>query len=236
MKFNCTETAEATATVTVVDTKSSTELKSKNAKKSKRKTIKFKFRAMMKKPKVLGDDSDVASVVHPVGTAPSARTDGSALPIGHSEPTDSSPAVDSDETHISGSLSPPTLPMDVDIDPVVSKTSNTPEDALPTQSVLDHKNNNINNAPKQMQQRQQHKLSKCDYVARNQLFYRFMQWMYTDFINNIISVCFYATEVEGRGTDVLYFRKPLWSRIVMKGKAQLESNFVPVILLFFYTQ
>ena len=72
------------------------------------------------------------------------------------------------------------------------------------------------------------KLSKCTSLARQQLFYRFMQWVYSDFINSLLSVCFYATEVEGRGSDVHYYRKPLWARIVRRGKMQLFNNFMPV--------
>jgi hypothetical protein len=65
-------------------------------------------------------------------------------------------------------------------------------------------------------------------LALQQVFYKFMEWVYSDFVNNLIAVCFYATEAEGRGSEVLYYRKPVWSRIVQLGKQQLVQNFVPV--------
>lgn len=71
-----------------------------------------------------------------------------------------------------------------------------------------------------------------------QIFYCFMEWVYCEFINPLIAANFYATEVEGRGAEVLYYRKPVWARIVQRGKEQLCNNFVPVrftiIVLFFY--
>lgn len=65
-------------------------------------------------------------------------------------------------------------------------------------------------------------------VAQQQLFYTFLQWVYAEVVNSLIAVCFYVTEAEGRGAEVLYYRKPLWARIVRLGKQQLVQNFVPV--------
>ena len=73
-----------------------------------------------------------------------------------------------------------------------------------------------------------HSASRCDSLAALQLFYRFMDWVYNDFVNPLLAANFYATEVEGRGAEVLYYRKAVWARIVQRGKQQLCSNFVPV--------
>jgi len=70
--------------------------------------------------------------------------------------------------------------------------------------------------------------SRSESLASMQVFYRFMEWVYSDFINPLLAANFYATEVEGRGAEVLYYRKPVWARIVQRGKQQLCNNFVPV--------
>ena len=77
-----------------------------------------------------------------------------------------------------------------------------------------------------------HSASRCDSLAVSQLFYRFMDWVYNDFVNPLLAANFYATEVEGRGAEVLYYRKAVWARIVQRGKQQLCSNFVPVSQCF----
>ena len=73
------------------------------------------------------------------------------------------------------------------------------------------------------------KISKSFYYCKEQLFYQFMYWIYDDFINSIIASCFYATEVEGRGSEVLYYRKPIWASIVQRGQHQLVDNFIQVL-------
>lgn len=75
--------------------------------------------------------------------------------------------------------------------------------------------------------------SRAASMAQMQLFLTFMNWLYAEFVNSLIAACFYATEVEGRGAEVLFYRKPLWARIVNKGKIQLFRNFVPVRLHHF---
>ncbi len=75
--------------------------------------------------------------------------------------------------------------------------------------------------------------SRSDSLAALQLFYRFMDWVYNDFVNPLLAANFYATEVEGRGAEVLFYRKAVWARIVQRGKQQLCSNFVPVSCLHF---
>ena len=63
--------------------------------------------------------------------------------------------------------------------------------------------------------------ARSDSLATLQIFYRFMDWVYSDFINPLLAANFYATEVEGRGAEVLYYRKHVWARIVKRGKQQL---------------
>lgn len=60
----------------------------------------------------------------------------------------------------------------------------------------------------------------------SQIFYRFMFWLYSEFINPLLSSCFYATEAEGCGSQVLFYRKPIWSAIVRRGQKQLQQNFI----------
>jgi hypothetical protein len=58
--------------------------------------------------------------------------------------------------------------------------------------------------------------------------HRFMFWLYSEFINPLLSSCFYATEAEGCGSKVLFYRKPVWSEIVRRGQKQLQQNFIQV--------
>jgi hypothetical protein len=69
---------------------------------------------------------------------------------------------------------------------------------------------------------------------REQVFYRFMIWLFNDFVNALVSVCFYATEAEGKGNETLFFRKPIWSELMKKGLKQMENNFMPVRIFCYY--
>ena len=59
-----------------------------------------------------------------------------------------------------------------------------------------------------------------------------MTWLFNDFINALVSVCFYVTEAEGKGNETLFFRKPVWSELVKRGLKQMENNFMPVRELY----
>eukprot|EP01038_Epipyxis_sp_PR26KG_P014927 gene14927-20079_t len=72
------------------------------------------------------------------------------------------------------------------------------------------------------------KLSKKQYAIREQLFLKFMFWVFDEFINPILSACFYCTEAQDKGCEVLFYRKQIWSYIVAKGCNQLKNNFMPV--------
>lgn len=65
-------------------------------------------------------------------------------------------------------------------------------------------------------------------LLRQQLLHHFLYWLVTDFVLPLLSVCFYATEVEGRGSEVFYYRKPNWAIIVRRGVAQIKDHFMPV--------
>lgn len=58
--------------------------------------------------------------------------------------------------------------------------------------------------------------------------HRFLFWIFAHFVNPLLSTCFYITEGEGTGSEVLFYRRPVWSQIMRLGKKQMESNFVEV--------
>ena len=57
---------------------------------------------------------------------------------------------------------------------------------------------------------------------------RIVFWMYESFINPMLSSYFYITEAEGRGTEVLFYRKPIWFRILQKAKENMDDHFMQV--------
>ena len=61
------------------------------------------------------------------------------------------------------------------------------------------------------------------------LLYAFMYWTVSDFINPLISSYFYVTEAEGRGTEVLFYRRPVWNTIIEAGFKQVGSHFLGVL-------
>lgn len=65
-------------------------------------------------------------------------------------------------------------------------------------------------------------------LFKQQLLMRFATWLFSDFINALVGVCFYVTEAEGRGNETLFFRKPVWAELVKRGLHQMKNNFMPV--------
>ena len=55
-----------------------------------------------------------------------------------------------------------------------------------------------------------------------------MYWIFNDFVNPLLSVCFYVTEGEGIGSELLYYRKPTWALLMKKGEEQLKNTFTLV--------
>jgi hypothetical protein len=117
--------------------------------------------------------------------------------------------------------------------PVVLKKPEPREGLLESQHTLCSTGTEVSSpqsapaAPSHLRQRAR-RSSKVESAAREQLLFRFLEWVFAEVVVKLLGVCFYATEVEGRGSEVLYYRKPVWARIVNKGKQQLFANFVPV--------
>ena len=59
-------------------------------------------------------------------------------------------------------------------------------------------------------------------------FHRFYFWIFEMFINPLISSSFYVTEAEGRGSEVHYFRKGVWNRLLKKAKEQMGCHFMRI--------
>ena len=55
-----------------------------------------------------------------------------------------------------------------------------------------------------------------------------MLWVFRDFINPLISSNFYATEAEGRGGEVHYYRKYVWMGLLRRAQSQLSGSFVRI--------
>lgn len=59
-------------------------------------------------------------------------------------------------------------------------------------------------------------------------FHRFYFWVFEMFLNPLISSSFYVTEAEGRGSEVHYFRKGVWNRLLKKAKEQMGCHFMKI--------
>ena len=79
----------------------------------------------------------------------------------------------------------------------------------------------------------------CNEATKKKMMYRinhslhtillhvFLHWLFSSFINPLISTTFYVTEGEGLGGQVLYYLKSVWECLVCHvGMKQMESNFV----------
>ena len=62
--------------------------------------------------------------------------------------------------------------------------------------------------------------------SATEILHNFIYWIFSSFINNLLSVCFYITEGEGLGTQLLYYRKRIWNLMMKMGETQLEESFV----------
>lgn len=61
-------------------------------------------------------------------------------------------------------------------------------------------------------------------------FRQFMSWIFGQFVNPLLSTCFYITEGEGTGNALLHYRKPVWAQLMKRGRQQMKKNFVEVSL------
>ena len=59
-----------------------------------------------------------------------------------------------------------------------------------------------------------------------QVLHNFMYWVFSSFVNDLLSVCFYVTEGEGLGSELLYYRKRVWASLMKLGETQLEESFI----------
>ena len=57
---------------------------------------------------------------------------------------------------------------------------------------------------------------------------RFYSWVFESFIGPLISSSFYVTEAEGKGADVLYYRKGVWNAILKQARTQMGSHFMDI--------
>jgi telomerase reverse transcriptase len=55
------------------------------------------------------------------------------------------------------------------------------------------------------------KKSRSDHQAAHELLTRVMRWVFGKFVIPLLSNCFYVTESEFSGRQVLYYRKPVWA-------------------------
>ena len=62
--------------------------------------------------------------------------------------------------------------------------------------------------------------------SQSEVLHNFTYWIFSGFINSLLSVCFYITEGEGLGSQLLYYRKRIWSLMMKMGETQLEESFV----------
>ena len=68
----------------------------------------------------------------------------------------------------------------------------------------------------------------CGEVGDYQLLTIFLAWIFTEIVPHLIATCFYVTEGEGTGSQVLYYRKEEWEMLRAVGEKQMESHFVRV--------
>ena len=69
--------------------------------------------------------------------------------------------------------------------------------------------------------------TKMNYLSY-ELFNRFYFWIFEQFINPLITSSFYVTEAEGHGSEVHYYRKGVWNKILKKAKSQIGYHFMKV--------
>ena len=59
-------------------------------------------------------------------------------------------------------------------------------------------------------------------------FHRFYLWVFEMFLGSLISSSFYVTEAEGRGSEVHYYRKGVWNRLLKAAKEQMGCHFMRI--------
>lgn len=67
--------------------------------------------------------------------------------------------------------------------------------------------------------------------TKNLFFFHFMYWLFNHFITPCIATTFYVTEVEGKLSELFYFKKKLWLNLIRSHLPQFHKQFVPVSIL-----
>lgn len=71
-------------------------------------------------------------------------------------------------------------------------------------------------------------IKDTDNATLNAQFRAFIYWVYTDVVNVVLRNCFYITEGEAYGNEVLYYRHNVWQKLSEIGAAQIKENFIQV--------
>lgn len=58
-----------------------------------------------------------------------------------------------------------------------------------------------------------------------------LAWIFTDFLPHLLASCFYATEGEGTGGKVLYYRKQKWDVLRRRGEVEMMHHFTKVVIV-----
>lgn len=66
-----------------------------------------------------------------------------------------------------------------------------------------------------------------DSLKTSLLFY-FINWFFNDFITPCVAAIFYVTEVEGKLSELFFFKKKLWLNLIRKHLQQFHEQFRPV--------
>ena len=76
-----------------------------------------------------------------------------------------------------------------------------------------HNSKSKDDPEQQSSKKRRKKLSRSDHESTTTLVRNVMRWLYRQFIIPLLRSTFYITETEFSGSRVLYYRRPVWSRI-----------------------
>jgi telomerase reverse transcriptase len=66
-------------------------------------------------------------------------------------------------------------------------------------------------------------------VVERDIFLNFLYWIFSSVLNSLLSCCFYVTESESTGNEVLYYRRPVWAKLLQSAASQIGSHFRQVL-------
>lgn len=67
--------------------------------------------------------------------------------------------------------------------------------------------------------------------TRQSFFFCFVYWFFNHFITPCIATTFYVTEVEGKLSELFFFKKKLWLNLIRNHLPQFHKQFVPVSVI-----